>query len=574
MSDDQLESNLLAELRALDIARSRFQIENPGTPIEHEDPDVRRMVEALAFSAVRTRHATLRNLQATWRRLLSTYFKFMLQPLPAMAMVQAQVTARMSESAALPRGTTLQLKTLDGTIGSFKTLAELNVIPMTLSRCETLLRPQGFRVVLTFTSQYPRGEDIGVLRLYIHYLDNYLAALRVQHQLEHHLQRCIAVYNAAVDDELSGPECEVSFGAHFDAPHEADTTNPLERARTFFHFPEQDLFVNIRVPPSPRTWKRLSLCFDLNEDWPRDPPLYRENFRPFAVPIVNMHRSFAQPIECDGTKDSHPILYIEDDDSFALHQTYGVYRTTPDGMEPLAAAALGDLRPTYEVEEGGAYEGSPGYSLVVRMPEAFANPEQLLIDASWYQPGFAQHAIGPLKVALLDRNVTGLDWQSVGPVRAALECPLREDPERLLYLLSLKMKPVLDKEELVELLSMLGSVAVGAYRELPERLRDLSIEVVPDGTLRGAGIRHIYHGMMKKPAKEEEPLVARFVKQLGIILDAWDYEARVEIVPQYGGGPLPTSVRRKNETSLVDSSRWPSRGPSSEPPSDPEEQPL
>lgn len=539
MSREYLDDSLLAELRVLESVRSRYQIEHPGSLLGQEDPDVRRLIEALAYSAVRTRHAMRRNLHSTWRRLLSSYFSFLLQPLPAMAMAQAVVNARLSEAVVLPRGTLLRCTTVDGFAGVFQTAAELRVVPMTLSRCEVLLRQQGFRLVLGFTSQYARNDDVGLLRIYVHYLDNYLAALRVQHGLRRHLQRCIAVYDNPVSASSEGPACEVAFGPSFDAPYEADSQNPLDRARAFFHFPEQDLLINVRVPPPQRRWSRLSLCFDLDAGWPRDPPIYRELFHPFTVPVANLRRSFAQPLEVDGTQDAYPIRYLQDDPSFALHRVHGVYRATAEGLEPLRPAALGDIRPTYELDEQSRHDDQSSYSLIVRMPEAFARPERLAVDATWYQPEFSQHAVGPLRITPLDRNVLGLDWQTVGSVRTSLECPLRQDPERLLSLLALKMKPLLEHRELLELLSMFGSVDVGAYRDLPQRLRSLSVEVVPDGRLQGAGIRHLYHLTMQQPAPQEEPLQARFLAQLSVILDAWDYEARVELIEHTSSGPLP-----------------------------------
>src|SRR5262249_17409053 len=126
-----------------------------------------------------------------------------------------------------------------------------------------------------------------------------------------------------------------------------------------------------------------------------------------------------------------------------------------------------------------------------------------------------------------------------GSVRASLECAIGQDPDRLLYLLSLKMKPVLERAELIELLSLLGSLASGPYRELPAKLRELSVEVVPDGRLQGAGIRHVYQAALLSYAKEEEPLMACFLTQLCTVLDAWNYEARVELRAQTETGPLP-----------------------------------
>ena len=68
-------------------------------------------------------------------------------------------------------------------MGSFATTSELRVVPANLTGIEMLLRRDGYRLVLYMESQYKRSDDLGVLRFHIHYLNNYLAALRVQRNL-------------------------------------------------------------------------------------------------------------------------------------------------------------------------------------------------------------------------------------------------------------------------------------------------------------------------------------------------------------------------------------------------------
>ena len=147
---ESLQESLLAELRALDDERVRYQLEHPTAPLGMEDPDVRRLIEALAYSAVRTRQATMRNLFSTWKRLLSGYFHFMLQPLPAMTMVQTVVTPQMTDTVTVQRGSSLQLSTLEGTTWNFQTLAELRVVPINLARTELQMNRGGYRLVMTF----------------------------------------------------------------------------------------------------------------------------------------------------------------------------------------------------------------------------------------------------------------------------------------------------------------------------------------------------------------------------------------------------------------------------------------
>lgn len=551
MAMESLQDSLLAELQALDDERVRYQLEHPAASLGMEDPDVRRLIEALAYSAVRTRQATMRNLFSTWKRLLSSYFHFMLQPLPAMTMVSAVVTPQMTDTVTLPRGSAVQLTTLDGAVGHFQTLADLRVVPINLARTELQMNRQGYRLVMTFLSLYQRGDDLGTIPIHINYLDNYQAALRLHHLLQRHLRTCSAFYDGGFAADELGVPCEVTFGPYFDRPYEDNQLNPLAEVRSFFHFPTQNLMIHVRVPKATQNWSKFYLCFDLDQDFPRELPLYREVFRPFCVPIANRRRAFARPIECDGTKDEYPVRYLDNDPSYAMERSVGVYRSTAQGLEPLGHAALGTFRQSFEIEERSEQEGVPGYSLLLRRPEAFTEPQQILVDALWYQPYFAVHSSGPIRVSLLDRVAVGLDFRQIGTLSESMDCPLRQEPERLLYLLSLKMKPVLGKDDLLDLLSMFGSVDKGIYSKLPLLLGNLSVAVIPDGMLQGAGIRHVYTLELRPHQREELPLLIRFLEQIEKILDAWDYEARVEL------RTIPDVLKKRPESSTPRERRLP-----------------
>lgn len=544
IGDAQFKQSWLAELRDIESFRRRYYAENRMAQLDRDDPDVRRLLEALCFSAVRTRQVTLNNLWATWRRLLGSYFDFLLRPLPAMAIVQAVPTSRMTETAVLPKGTELRLSTQDGFVGVFTTLSELRIVPLTLDRCEVVPRGPAFRLVLTLVSRFPRTDQLGLLRLQVHYLDDYLAALQVHYNLRRHLQGAVAIYDSD-DAGASGAPCEVSFGTFYDEPHEAPAQNPLERVRGFFHFPEQELAINVKVPPPARPYSRVALCFELDADWPRDPPIFRHVLWPFAVPVQNLHRIESKPIECDGTKDAYPIRYTHGDATFALQQVRGVYWVKDQGLWPLPGAELSEVEPSYAVEEGeGPRAPTRLHALLLQLPPTVPKPITVVADAMWYQPEFADHASGALRVSLPGRSVLGLEWQTVGPLRRHLISPLRHSADQLLQLLSLKMKPTLGREELCDLLDMFGSIAAGPYQTLPGRLRDLAVEVTPDATLQGTSLCHVYHAQLLPWELSEVPLVWTFLTQLRRLLCAWDYEARVELAPHIGESLLPRPLPR------------------------------
>ncbi len=540
VSDESFKQYWLAELQATEDFRRRYYGENRLALLDREDPDVRRLLEALCFSAVRTRQVTLRNQWSTWRRLLGSYFDFVLRTLPAMAIVQAVPTAGMTEVAELRSGTELVLTTQDGFEGVFTTLSDLRIVPITLDHCELVPREHGFRVVLTFSASFPRTDALGLLRLQVHYLDDYLAALQFHHNLRKHLVSTTVSYDSDVAAEVP---CEVSFGTFFDEPYEANAKNPIEQVRDFFHFPEQELLINVRVPPPRRPYSRVSLCFNLGPNWPRNPPLIDGIFCPFAVPVRNLRRIDSQPIEWDGTQDAYPIRYTDPDSSFALQSVRGVYRIGKKGLIPIPGAVLAHAEESFELETWKS-ERSSGQSLLLRLTQPPSKPIVVVAAGNWYQPEFADHATGPLQISLPDRSILGLEWQTIGQTRRHLESPLCNSADQLLQLLSLKMKPTLEMDELLIVLGMLGSTAKGPYSALPGRLRDLAVEVKPDATLQGTGLCHVYHVQLPAWATSEDALVWQFLAQVRSLLDAWNHEARVELAPHIGELALPRPLPR------------------------------
>lgn len=545
-----MDGEFLKELKALDEYRLRFRARHPEAQLERDDPDVRRLIESLAFFTVRTRMLAQHNLVATWQRLFANYFDFLLAPMPAMAMLQAQVTLRRTEVGTLARGSEIKVTAPDGTIGTFRTLADLRVLPVRLERVQVLLLPKsGYRVALDLRASGTRSEQLGLLRLHVRYLDDYATSLRALYNLRVHLQQASVVYDQSVDEKTAGMPCQVSFGA---LPEPADSAegepHPLEKVRSFFHFPEQELFLNVQVPAAQRTWSQVTICLDLSSDWPSSPAPSVELFQLGAVPIINLRREGAQPIPVDGTQDAYPIRYPHPGREYVLRALRGVYTKDPKdktrGPTPLRPGVLpgASTSETYEIEEREDPSGTTPW-IILRMPEAFVNPRLVLIDATWHQPHFDEHATGRLKVALLERTLEGLEFRILGPVRPHTESPMRGNALALIETLSMNMKAVLELDELRALLGWLGVAREGAFRGLPTKLRELWSEQAPDSALRGIGIRHIYRVKVEGYDPDDEALVFTFLQQVRSLLDVWNQEATVELSADTSGSPLQLPIQ-------------------------------
>jgi len=544
-SSDRIYLDYLNELDALERFRQRFLVSHPTVPLDREDPHVRRLIESMAFFSVQTRLATQHNLRSTWMRLFSSFFDFLLRPLPSVALVQALPAEKMTETLVLPRATELRLSPGHGVAGSFRTRRHLRVLPIAQAGTDVVRLPDGrWRLILRYESSFPRRDPVGLFSLHVRHLDEFRPSLAVFHAMRKHLLQTSVVYDAQADESSQGSPCEHSFG---DPPPELDDAgdyeHPLQRVRAFFQMPEQGLFLHLAVPSNRKEWTRFSLCLDFDKAWSTGRSAHPDFLHPFVVPVENLKAEPALPIVADGTRSEYPIRGMSPGSQVQLHSVTGVYELGKTGRSPMRPAFLPGEGPSYELDEGLDEEMRTRHSLVVRLPEAFAEPRKLLVEALWYQPQFVSEAVGRVSVSTPGRHVEGLNWQLVGRLEQHRESTLRHDVAGLTRLLAWKVKSTLDRNELAALLSYLGTPAEEPFRRVIPWLRELKVTVAPDGALRGSGLLHVYELLLEPFDPGAEPLVACFLEQVQKLLEAWNGEAAVVLRPSVAGaGPFPLKV--------------------------------
>jgi type VI secretion system protein ImpG len=542
---EQLYDDFLVEMNSLEHFRRRFLERHPSAPLEREDPDVRRLIESMAFFSVQTRQATLRSLRSVWWRLFAGFFDFMVEPVPSAALVQAMPTEKMVEPVVLPRGTELRLTPQGEAPGFFRTQRELRVLPAFLERTDVLPLPRGgHRLVLRFESRFARKDEVGLLSLHVRHLDDYPSSLAVFHALCRHLRQASVVYNEPADEQSLGDLCEVSFGrSAANAEDSSDYAQPFQRIRSFFHFPEQQLFVHVRVPPSRKPWTRFCICFDLAQEWTTGRSLHPEFLQPFVVPLENLKAEPAQPIIANGTRSQHPILNVSAGGNFRLHSITHVHEVTAKGRALLRPAYLPGEGPSYEVEESLGSDLGHQHNLLLRMPEALASPRRIVVEGLWHQPQFASRALGRMQVSTPGRHVEGVRWEMVGDVVPAQDSPLHDDLGGLTRLLAWKSRPTLSRNEFLALMMYLGTPAHSPMGRVLPWVRELTVSTLPDSALRGSGLQHVYELLLEPFEPGFEPLVVSFLQQAREVLDAWNGDASVELrATVAGAGPLPLLV--------------------------------
>lgn len=535
MADDALEKAFLAELDALEKFRISYSGQHPDAPLAREDPDVRRLIEAMAMFTARTRLASQRNVGQSLLRIFRQHFPFLTSPVPAMALLRAKPTRRYVDMTSIPSGTEVQLsRTVEGReqIFRFVTLAKLDVLPIDLEAVDIhRLRGRGFRLLLRFATAFPRNDELPSLRLLVNHLDDLFSSSTVYHALKTHLRQASVVWSDRVTDDATGQPLEVVFDAPRGEPYDVELLeHPLQRARALFRFPEQSLFLELKGLSPPRNWKAFTVCLDVGEGWPTELRLTPDTFELHAVPMVNVRKATSNPIECDGTKDAYPVIYPDRAEGFVAHSITGVYRMTPEGLSPLAPVVVGSGAEGYDVSVDGSEENRRTW-LSLTLERAFLKPERIVVDALWHQPGLAGARGDEMRVRLSDRYIDGINWSCMGSISAPAESGLVDDRDGLLQLLAIKSQRFLGLPELMLLLRALGADKERLSSRITSALTRVKVTSKPFAR-KSSGFKYVYELGFDRLDPSLLPALDTVGRRLLEVLTAWSVEEVVEIVAE------------------------------------------
>lgn len=527
---DNLYNAFLEDLNALEKFRMAYAGMHASGILERDDPDVRRLIEAMAFFSARTRLSALESINNLRRRLFDQYFSYLLDPLPAMGILKCEVTSRLTEPLLLPKGCEIVVIPDERSQVFFRTLHDLPILPISFTKAELVEVPKGLRILLHFKSAYPRNDPIEVVSLYINYLNNYNASLRFLYTVRQHLKNTSVFFGEPVLEGATGTACAMSIGSPYspDSVNSGDLAHPLSRIRSLFHFPQQELYLNFKVPPPPRNWTDFAICLELDRHWPKNLNITRDVFQLFTVPIVNLRQSMAEPFLCEGMEERYPIRYPEPKKKFSLHSLLGVYQITQAGLRPLKPGIITSGSGSYEIEH--SYGEGPS-QLFINLPEAFANPRKIAVEALWMQPWFSEKISQELEAIPYSKTVEGVSWNILGEMRSHQDNPLGLDGEALVQFLSLQKKPTFHLDEIQFLLKALGSLARSPFQNIPQLLQGLKVATVPQSKKSG-GIKYIYHFEVKEVDESLRPLLEIFFKQLVLLLQSCSANVSVALRAQ------------------------------------------
>ncbi|WP_194270068.1 type VI secretion system baseplate subunit TssF [Candidatus Methylospira mobilis] len=537
-SDDKLYRTFIEELHALKEFRLTYALDHPASDLDLDDPAVKRIIEVLAFFGARTETATLRYNAANRLRLYQQFFPYLLSPLPAMAIVQAKPTGRLTEVLEFPQDTEFALQPEKGGLAFFRSMRQLRVLPFGIEAVKLEMLPAaGCRLLLMFQADYPLNEHPGRLSLYINYLNDFVSSLKVFHYLKRTL-RNTRVQFGGYDPECAGMECHSDFDASGDGIETDEWRHPLEVERDYFHFPQQALYLHLELPPAPRNWKKFTVALECSELWPRKYQPNKDLFQLFTVPLSNSRRGFSEPVLCDGTQERYSIRHPHPESGFKLQKVLGVYEITEKGMLPLRPGLLAGGNGSYEIEQDTMQaDGGSLFRLLPHFPEAFEQPRTLAVEALWLQPWFDRQSKNSYTLKTLHRQTVGVKWELTDNAETHVENQQINSSTGFLHLLTLMHKTCLSGQDVRDLLQAMGSVSSGRFRGVLENLNGVRLEEMALGREQHYMTKQTYYLKFKTEMDDSLELTETFAEHLNRMLDLWIPDAVVDVLIEKADEP-------------------------------------
>ena len=540
-NNDVLFDAFLKQLQELD----KFRITHIGryrdSILDRDDPDIRRLIEAMAMFTARTHLMGERSIRRSHTRLFQQHFSYLLDPTPPMSLVQASVTPRFVDPKEVPVGTTVELEGRapgagrgsddeDNDVLSCKTLSSLTLMPIYLDSVETYRqKDHSHELLLRFRADFARLEPLQPLHLHLNCYNDFRSSATVHFQLREHLESARIDF-AAPDgqSEAQTVKCEVNFDPNPVAEEEALLNRPLERSRSFFSFPQQKLFFSITPEKTPNKWTEFSVVLTLSPRWPAELKLSSDMFHLNVIPVANMTRDFSNPVICDGTRERYRLRSKTNDNDQEIMTIEGVYRTSANELHPLMPGVIEEDANCYELEHEEVETKRQSW-LYLELENALEEPQTVAVDAWWYSRKTDDAELLEWSAALFDRHMDGVEWQKCFPIVPAMKNTFAENMNTLMHLLSIKHKKILDLEDLRQILTVLGVESRGFLAKPFRAIHTLDVEPLPY-SLSSAGMKYAYTLRLGAFEPEDLPLAYLLGAEILEILRVWNSEEVIELV--------------------------------------------
>jgi type VI secretion system protein ImpG len=536
--DEKIYQEFLLEMQSLETFRATHTHLHYDTPLEQiEDPDMKRLIEALAFFSARTHMQAMDNITHTHEKIFRQYFPYLLQPLPAMTLVQFKPSLRLTGKLSIPRGTELFFQTLEKKTALFQTLEELILLPLFYEKFEMISGEKGGQnLIFSFEASHSQIEQLKEVKLFVNHLGNFASALSVLYAIHHTLEKILVSFDGE-EEELGGlgfeKEKEKRLFKH-----------PIEHLRSLFHFPQQELFLPIQLPERHTKWKTLKIRLELTDRWPKTLQLKKDSFATYVVPVINLAKSIADPILCDGKSDSYPLLHPSPNGRFVLHSLLSVSDISSSEPHPLRPGILGHQEDSYEIDYATQ-------TLSLNVPGSFVEPKTIIVEALWSQPWLSKHLKEEISPYFAKDSIPGVELQILGMIEPQENLSLEKDPNILLKILALKNQNQLNLDEILLLLNTLKQLEHSKFKRIASLIQKMSVDQKQDRLGVGLSMEYIFE--LKELSDKNWNVVVIFFRNLNAFLNTWlpNFQVTTKVIFPRGRPPLVLKGEESNELQIL-----------------------
>lgn len=573
-SEHNLFERFLGELTALDDFRQEYAQRYEFQGLGRDDQDVQRLIEAMAFYRARTRLRAERGLLEYKLHTLEQLFPYLLSPMPAMALLYPILASNMTDSRDLPEHAEVVVASAAPDAQTrpraFRTLRAAAIYPLRLvtgsvrltrrgaasarggaptragdlmgdARAGAALAPEIERVPWTLTfdvAPSPTGspskrffEDpsrsLRELCLYVNPGGDVLTAVRLYDALQQSCQRVTARFFADGSERHQTSAARPRFGA----PSAADAAceNPIEAVRRAIHFPLAQLCVRVPLSGAPSEWTRLSIEIELDARWPSSLSVADQSFLLNAVPVENLVRRGAEPIEIDGTALETRVQAPENTQHLRVREVIGVYAADPNvpgAREPIFPRSL--LDEGYAVTARGTGVAREVWLETDAVLGVVGAPGRLYVDASWYDPDPRVPLARDAVVRAEAHDLGALTWRLADPLERPSDSPIMGDSALLDRLLDLLGRAPRSARDLTLLLQVLGVEESGVFGRIPRHIQSVGAGLVPDSQSATGSMRN-YDVVLSQLPSVLLPAARLLFSLLPTVLATWCGDPAVRV---------------------------------------------
>ncbi|NVN91512.1 MAG: type VI secretion system baseplate subunit TssF [Desulfuromonadales bacterium] len=306
------------ELHILKELATEFSLANPAlAPLlegEMSDPDVERLLEAIAFQNAMLRRKLNVDFPELITKLTQLILPHYLRPIPASTVIAFTRIDSPGNSRLIPAGTQLASAPVDGTSCRFTTTSDVEVHPLELTDAHYSQQPgRAGHLCLSLQLRDSTLSRWKPERLSIFLNDDHATASELYLLLSSQVTRIIVTPGKGGAALALPPECLKAAGfAEKKAlmPYPPHAFPGYRLLQEYFTTPDKFLFFELS---GWEHWKyrgegsSFSISFEMSGLTSGPPRIRRESFVLNAVPAVNIFSHQADPISIDHRASSYPV---------------------------------------------------------------------------------------------------------------------------------------------------------------------------------------------------------------------------------------------------------------------------